>query len=67
MNNDTTSVKRLLVIRLGALGDVANTLRAVSALRESLRPVHIGWLVEESARDLVEAAGVADGSVAADG
>jgi len=50
----------LLVIRLGALGDVANTLRAVAALRKSLAPVRIGWLVEERSRDLVASARVAD-------
>jgi len=60
MDEHSAPVKRLLVIRLGALGDVANTLRAVNALRESISPVYIGWLVESTAVDLVDAAGVAD-------
>ena len=51
---------RILVIRLGALGDVANTIRAVHAVRRSLSPVHIGWLVEEPSRELVAASRVAD-------
>jgi len=50
----------LMVIRLGALGDVANTIPAVAALRRLDPPPHIAWVVEEGARDLVAAAGVAD-------
>lgn len=37
---------RVLVIRLGALGDVVRTLPAVSALRRALPGAHVTWLVE---------------------
>ncbi len=50
----------ILVIRLGALGDVANVIRAVAALRRSLPEARIAWLVEEGARDLVDASSVAE-------
>lgn len=50
----------LVVMRLGALGDVANTLPAVSALRRSLPDAHIAWIVEEASCDLVAASGIAN-------
>lgn len=50
----------ILVIRLGALGDVANTVPAVAALRKGLPELRIVWLVEEPSAPLVEATGVAD-------
>ena len=59
--NETSSDKfSILVIRLGALGDVANTIRAVQAARRAIPAVRIDWLVEAASRDLVEASGVAD-------
>ena len=60
MAEDSSTEKKILVIRTGALGDVANTLRAVCALRTSLPDgARIGWLAEEPSRELV-AAGRAD-------
>jgi lipopolysaccharide heptosyltransferase II len=53
-------IQTLLVIRLGALGDVANTVPAVAALKKGLPDVRIAWLVEESSAELVVATGVAD-------
>ncbi|MCL4684502.1 glycosyltransferase family 9 protein [Myxococcota bacterium] len=46
---------RILVIRLGAVGDVARTLPAVSALRAAYPGAHLTWLVEPASRSLVEA------------
>ena len=60
MSESDTRETAILVIRLGALGDAANTIRAVHALRTELSTVRIGWLLEEGARDLVAAAEVAD-------
>jgi ADP-heptose:LPS heptosyltransferase len=37
---------RILVIRLGALGDVARTLPAVSAVRAAYPGAHIAWMVD---------------------
>jgi heptosyltransferase-1 len=38
--------ERILVVRLGAIGDVVRTLPAVSALRAGYPNAHIAWLVE---------------------
>jgi lipopolysaccharide heptosyltransferase I len=47
-------MKRLLVLRLSALGDVIHTIPAVVALRESNPDVKISWVVEAPYRELVE-------------
>jgi lipopolysaccharide heptosyltransferase I len=44
-------VKRILVLRLSALGDVIHTIPAVAALREEAR---VQWVVEAPYRELVE-------------
>lgn len=54
---------RLLVIRLGALGDVVRTVPAVSALRSLYPGAHLSWLVEPGAAGAVDAAGVVDETV----
>lgn len=41
--------ERILVIRLGALGDVLRTLPAVTALRTLYPASHLAWLVEPAA------------------
>jgi ADP-heptose:LPS heptosyltransferase len=46
---------RILVVRLGALGDVVRTLPAAHALRSAYPGAHLGWLVEPAAHDLVAA------------
>ncbi len=46
---------RILIIRLGALGDVVRTLPALMALRAAYPGAHISWLTERAA------AGVLDG------
>lgn len=48
------SLQRLLIIRLGALGDVIRTLPALRAIRHRLPRAHISWLVEEGSRELLE-------------
>lgn len=60
MEDESLDIDHLLVIRLGALGDVANTLPAVSALRKRMPRTRFAWLVEEPSRELVAAARVAD-------
>jgi heptosyltransferase-1 len=47
-------MKRLLVLRLSALGDVIHTLPAVTALQAAHADAHIQWLVEAPYRELVE-------------
>lgn len=54
----TYQIERLLVVRLGAMGDVIHTLPAVQALREAFPNAMIGWLIEERWTELLCAAGV---------
>jgi heptosyltransferase I len=51
------SPKRLLTVRLGAMGDVIHTMYAVSLLRQSLPETKIGWVVEERWAELLCANG----------
>jgi lipopolysaccharide heptosyltransferase I len=46
--------RRLLVLRLSALGDVIHTIPAVVALRDALPDTKISWVVEAPYRELVE-------------
>ena len=52
LRENARSMKRLLVLRLSALGDVIHTIPAVVALRE--RADEITWVVEAPYRELVE-------------
>ena len=45
--------ERILVIRLGALGDVARTMPAVECLARAYPRARLSWLVEPAARPLV--------------
>ena len=44
---------RLLVVRLGSMGDIIHTLPAVTALRRTLPEATIGWIVEERWAELL--------------
>ncbi len=48
MNGD-----RLLVIRLGAVGDVIRTLPALHRIRTAFPGIHVAWIVEDLSRDLL--------------
>ena len=48
-------MERILIIRLGAMGDVIHALPAVAALRAGLPGVEIGWLIEERWTELLAA------------
>lgn len=43
----------LLVVRLGAMGDIIHTLAAVTALRNAFPQMRIGWVVEERWSELL--------------
>jgi heptosyltransferase-1 len=47
-------IRRILLVRLSALGDVVNTLPAVSAVREAFPQARIGYVVEDRCRDVVQ-------------
>ena len=49
--------KRLLVVRLGAMGDVIHTMHAVARLRNVLPNAQIGWMIEERWSELLCATG----------
>jgi len=46
-------VERLLIVRLGAMGDVIHTLPAVAALRQAFPDAVLGWLIEERWAELL--------------
>ncbi len=37
---------RILIVRIGAMGDVLHALPAVAALREHMPAAHLGWAIE---------------------
>jgi heptosyltransferase I len=47
----------LLVVRLGAMGDVIHTLAAVCSLRTALPNMNIGWIIEDRWSELLCAPG----------
>lgn len=49
------AAERILVLRLGAMGDVVRTLPAASLLREAYPEAHLAWLVEPATASLLRA------------
>ncbi|MEP6644795.1 MAG: glycosyltransferase family 9 protein [Acidobacteriaceae bacterium] len=47
--------KQLLIVRLGAMGDIIHTMPAVAALRSAFPQTIFGWLVEERWKELLSA------------
>jgi heptosyltransferase-1 len=45
--------QRLLVVRLGSMGDIVHTLPAATALRQAFPEAMIGWVVEERWAELL--------------
>jgi heptosyltransferase-1 len=54
------AAERILIIRLGALGDVVRTLPAAVALRSLYPGAHLTWLVEPGAMGVVDASDIVD-------
>jgi heptosyltransferase-1 len=50
---DATGPRRLLIVRLGAMGDVIHTLPAATALRRAFPEATIGWVIEERWAELL--------------
>ena len=46
---------RILIVRVGAMGDVLHALPAVAGLREALPGVEVGWVIEPRWKALLEA------------
>ena len=53
----------ILIVRLGALGDVVHTIPAVAALRRAYPTARLDWLVEPRHREMVELVRVLDSVV----
>jgi heptosyltransferase I len=51
----TPAPKRILIIRLSAIGDVLRVLPAFQVLKKQYHGCHIGWVVEDSAKDILQA------------
>jgi heptosyltransferase I len=48
-----TKIERLLIVRLGAMGDIIHALPAVAALRAAFPGAMLGWLIEERWAELL--------------
>lgn len=46
-------IDRLLIVRLGSMGDIIHTLPAATALRQAFPQASIGWVVEERWSELL--------------
>jgi predicted lipopolysaccharide heptosyltransferase III len=49
-----TGLKRILIVRLSAIGDVINSLPVLCALRGAFPQATIAWVVEDKVRELLE-------------
>jgi len=54
----------ILIVRLGALGDVIHAVPAVAALRAAFPDARIDWLVDAKHRDMVDLVTVVDRTIA---
>jgi len=52
-NGAVFTPRRLLIVRLGSMGDIIHTLPAVTALRQAFPEATLGWIVEESWAELL--------------
>jgi heptosyltransferase I len=57
LRRNLESLQRILIVRLGAMGDVLHALPAVDVLRRALPQVEIGWVIEDRWAALLRAAG----------
>lgn len=46
-------MNRILVVRLGSLGDIIHSLPAVAAIRRALPDARIDWLVDDAHQDII--------------
>lgn len=57
-------MNKILIVRLGALGDIIHVLPAVAALRETWPDARIDWLVDARHREVLDLVPVIDEAVA---
>ena len=53
MKGEAVSPKSMLVVRLGAMGDVVHTIPAVAALQSVFPEMKIGWVIEQRWSELL--------------
>ncbi len=53
-------VSNILIVRLGAMGDIVHALPGVAALRRSFPSAHVTWVVEPRWAPLIEGNGLVD-------
>ncbi len=56
-SSGSSSIDKILIVRLSAMGDVIHTLPAAQALRDAFPKAMIGWIIEERWADLLCAPG----------
>jgi lipopolysaccharide heptosyltransferase I len=56
-------VNRILVVRLGSLGDIVHTLPAAAALKRAWPDARIDWLVDARYRELIDLVTVVDTAI----
>jgi lipopolysaccharide heptosyltransferase I len=57
---------QILIVRLGALGDIVHTIPAVAAIKKAFPDSRIDWLVDRAHRDIVDLVTVVDRVIAID-
>jgi lipopolysaccharide heptosyltransferase I len=57
---DSTPVKRVLIVKLGALGDIVHAIPVAAALRRAFPAVRIDWLVSAKHREILDLVPVID-------
>jgi lipopolysaccharide heptosyltransferase I len=60
MNGSQAAVSRLLIVRLGALGDVVHAIPVAAALRSAFPAARIDWLVSAKHREILDLVPVID-------
>lgn len=58
---EAAEIARLLIVRLGSMGDIIHTLPAVATLRRAYPGATIGWAVERRWASLLSSGGAFDG------
>ena len=60
------SLNRVLIVRLGSLGDIIHTIPAAAAIRRTYPNAAIDWLIDVRHRDLLDLVPVVDRKIAID-
>src|SRR3954465_4498603 len=58
--SDTSRINRLLIVKLGALGDVVHAIPVAAALRRTFPSARIDWLISPKHREILDLVPVID-------